>query len=62
MVLVAYMAPLDSPREKAIAGMSPRDLVGLVESQRPCILALNIPEDSLSLKRKSDMRLYKVPK
>lgn len=46
------MAPLNFPREKRIAAVSPSSLVGLVDSQYPCIPALNIPESSLSLKMK----------
>lgn len=45
------------PKGESSCWYKPSDLVGLIESQCPCILALNIPEDSLSLKRKSEMRL-----
>lgn len=48
--------------EKRITGMSPRNLVGLVESQCPCSLARNIPESSLSPKWKSEVRPSQGPR
>ena len=55
------MAPPNFPREKRIAAGSPSNLVGLVESQYPCIPALNDPESSLSLKMKTGDEAFPGP-
>lgn len=55
------MALPKSSREKRLAGVSPSNFVGFVESQYCCILALSIPENALSLKRKSRDEAFPGP-